>query len=349
MVAQSEVSFEMNEKENTNEQNNSVVEAMLRAREKEMQQPPADEELPGLTSEEYDDMYLKILGRLKAEGLMQEEDTEDSEMEEADTGKEKVSRVVAFEEAAAKKKAETTEKVPVKAEEVMGENTRQESEKMTEENVVEKAAEKNTTNRRSTKIRWFQKKAAKVACVCLVAATAMLGLSMTSEANRLRLLQTANEVLGTGDLLNADNGEDRVMSVGSEDEAKQEITDVLNVEVPDFYYLPAGMKFQTYLIFDDVGYAKIQYSYKEGFLYLEISNSLSDMSQGNMRQNEENNGVEQEIETLSGEMEFVIKNTEEGKDQYMASWQYKNVAYNFYGEISYQELVEILKNISFPM
>ena len=339
----------MNEKENKNEQNNSVVEAMLRAREKEMQQPPADEELPGLTSEEYDDMYLKIIGRLKAEGLMQEEDAADSEMETADTGEEKVSRVVAFEEIAAKKKAETTEKVSVKAEESMEEKMQKEPEKMTEENVVKKAAEKNTTNRRAAKIRWFQKKAAKVACVCLVAAAAMFGLSMTSEANRLRLLQTANEVLGTGDLLKANNGEDRVMSVGSEDEAKQEITDVLNVEVPDFYYLPAGMKFQTYLIFDDVGYAKIQYSYKEGFLYLEISNSLSDMSQGNMRQNEENNGVEQEIETLSGEMEFVIKNTEEGKDQYTASWQYNNVSYVFGGEISQQELVEILKNISFSM
>lgn len=339
----------MNENENKNEQKNTVVEAMLRAREKEMQQPPADEELPGLTSEEYDDMYLKIIGRLKAEGLMQEEDAADSEMEEAETGEEKVSRVVAFEEAAAKKKAETTEEVSVKAEEEMDEKTRKEPEKVTEENVVEKDSEKHTVNRHSAKIRWFQKKAAKVACVCLVAAAAMFGLSMTSEANRLRLLQTANEVLGTGDLLKANNGEDRVMSVGSEDEAKQEITDVLNVEVPDFYYLPAGMKFQTYLIFDDVGYAKIQYSYKEGFLYLEISNSLSDMSQGNMRQNEENNGVEQEIETLSGEMEFVIKNTEEGKDQYTASWQYNNVSYVFGGEISQQELVEILKNISFSM
>ena len=339
----------MNEKENKNEQNNSVVEAMLRAREKEMQQPPADEELPGLTSEEYDDMYLKIIGRLKAEGLMQEEDAADSEMEEAETGEEKVSRVVAFEEAAAKKKAETTEEVSVKAEEEMDEKTRKEPEKVTEENVVEKDSEKHIVNRHSAKIRWFQKKAAKVACVCLVAAAAMFGLSMTSEANRLRLLQTANEVLGTGDLLKANNGEDRVMSVGSEGEAKQEITDVLNVEVPDFYYLPAGMKFQTYLIFDDVGYAKIQYSYKEGFLYLEISNSLSDMSQGNMRQNEENNGVEQEIETLSGNIEFVIKNTEEGKEQYTASWEYKNVAYNFYGEISYEELMEILKNISFSM
>lgn len=349
MVAQSEVSFGMNEKENKNEQKNSVVEAMLRAREKEMQQPPADEELPGLTSEEYDDMYLKILGRLKAEGLMQEQHGADSEMETADTGEEKVSRVVAFDEAAAKKKAEITEKVSVKAEEVVEEKIRKEPEKMTEENVVEKDSEKHTVNRHSAKIRWFQKKAAKVACVCLVAAAAMFGLSMTSEANRLRLLQTANEVLGTGDLLNADNGEDRAMSAGSEDEARKAITDTLNVEIPELLYLPEGMAYQGSKIYNEIGCAEIQYSYNKGFLYLEISNSLSDMSQGSIKQNQEDEDETEEIETLSGKMNFVIKNIEEGKEQYTARWEYKNVSYNFYGEISYEELMKILQNLSFSM
>lgn len=338
----------MNEKENKNEQNNSVVEAMLRAREKEMQQPPAEEELPGLTSEEYDDMYLKIIGRLKAEGLMQEQHGADSEMEAADTGEEKVSRVVVFEDAAAKKKVQITEKIPIKVEE-MEEKTQKEPEKMTEENMVEKDSEKRTANRRPAKIRWFQKKAAKVACVCLVAAAAMFGLSMTSEANRLRLLQTANEVLGTGDLLNADNGDDRAMSAGSEDEARQEITDTLNVEVPDFYYLPEGMKYDACEVAEHVGYAKIRYSYKQGFLYLEMSNSLTDMSQGNIKENQENVDGAEEIETLSGKMKFVIKNTEEGKELYTASWEYKNISYVFGGEVSREELVEILKNISFSM
>ena len=339
----------MNENENKNEQKNTVVEAMLRAREKEMQQPPADEELPGLTSEEYDDMYLKIIGRLKAEGLMQEEHPADSEREEADTGEEKVSRIVAFEDAAAGQKEETVEQISVKAEEAMDGTLRKEPEKIIEENAVRKAAEKRADNRRPVKIRWFQKKAAKVACVCLAAAAAMFGLSMTSEANRLRLLQTANEVLGTGDLLNADNGEDRAMSAGSEDEARKAITDTLNVEIPELLYLPEGMAYQGSKIYNEIGCAEIQYSYNKGFLYLEISNSLSDMSQGSIKQNQEDEDETEEIETLSGKMNFVIKNIEEGKEQYTARWEYKNVSYNFYGEISYEELMKILQNLSFSM
>lgn len=340
----------MNEKENKNEQKNSVVEAMLRAREKEMQQPPAEEELPGLTSEEYDDMYLKIIGRLKAEGLMQEENVEDSEMEETETGEERVSRVVAFEEAVAKKKAKikTTEKISIKVEE-MEEKTQKESEKMTEENVVEKAAEKNADNRRPAKIRWFQKRAVKVACVCLVAATAMFGLSMTSEANRLRLLQTANEVLGTGDLLKANNGDDRAMSAGSEDEARRAITDTLNVEVPEFLYLPEGMAYQGSKIFNEIGCAEIQYSYNKGFLYLEISNSLSDMSQGSIEENQGHDDMNEEIETLSGKISFTISEMEGKTEQYTASWKYKNASYLLWGEIDEEEMKKILENISYEM
>lgn len=339
----------MNENENKNEQKNTVVEAMLRAREKEMQQPPADEELPGLTSEEYDDMYLKIIGRLKAEGLMQEGNAADSEMEAADTVEETVSRVVQFEEAVAKKKAETIEKVPVKAEEAMEEKIRKESEKMTEENAVEKAAEKSAGNRRPAKIRWFQKKAAKVACVCLVAAAAMFGLSMTSEANRLRLLQTANEVLGTGDLLNADNGVDRAISAGSEDEARQEIVDVLNIEVPEFLYVPESMEYDACEVAEHVGYAKIRYSYQQGFLYLEMSNSLSDMSQGSIEENQGNDDMKEEIETLSGKILFTISAMEGKTEQYTASWQYKNASYLLWGEITKEEMKKILENISFEM
>lgn len=340
MVQQSEVSCRMNEKEKKNEQKNTVVEAMLRAREKEMQQPPTEEELPGLTPEEYDDMYLKIVGRLKAEGLLRKEDMEDGGSETEDTGKEgvfrkeNVSGTMSSGEVSEEKRTEpeTAEKIPAEKEQTREEEIR-----------------KEPVSRRPAKIRRFRQRAAKAACVCLVAAAAMFGLSMTSEANRLRLLQTANEVLGTGDLLKANNGDDRAISAGSEDEARQEIADTLNVEVPEFLYLPEGMEYMTYELIDDIGYAKIHYSYQKGFLYLEISNSLSDMSQGNIKENQKDEDEAEEIETLSGKMNFVIKNAEEGKEQYIASWEYKNVAYNFYGEISYEELMEILKNISFSM
>ena len=55
------------------------------------------------------------------------------------------------------------------------------------------------------------------------------------------------------------------------------------------------------------------------------------MSQGNVKERKEDS---EEIETLNGKMNFVIKEMEDGKGQYTASWEYKNVAYTLSGEIT---------------
>ena len=392
-------------------QKNRVAEAILRARDREMQQEPTEEKLPSLSPEEYEDMYQKILIRLRAEGLMDEDSSEDSQEEKpagsAVSGKSEVMEVSekksskrekeqlseeekeANEEKKEEKRRETAEKTEAARETNDLHEKSSEEEKRVErleiteplrDSETEKRSEAagNSENRnkqdgtagqntgksihgktgqnargktgknsaRPTKIRWFQKKAVKVAGVCLIAGAAVFGLSMTSEANRLLLMQTANEVLGTGDLMQVDNDDDRLMSVGDENEAREIITDTLNVQVPDFLYLPEGMSYQSYQLFSEVGYAKMTYSYQQGFIYLTVSNSLTDMSQGDVK---ENQNISEEIETLNGKMDFVIKEMEESKGQYIATWEYKNASYSIFGEISRDELIKILEKISYGM
>lgn len=392
-------------------QKNRVAEAILRARDREMQQEPTEEKLPSLSPEEYEDMYQKILIRLRAEGLMDGDGSEDSQEEKlaepAVSGKFKVMEMSekksskrekkqlpeeekeAKEEKKEEKRSETAEKTEVARETNDLHEKSSEEEKRAERLEIAEHLRHSETEERSeaagnsenrnkqdgkagqntgksifgetgqnargktgknstkpTKIRWFQKKAVKVAGVCLIAGAAVFGLSMTSEANRLLLMQTANEVLGTGDLMQVDNDDDRLMSVGDENEAREIISDTLNVQVPDFYYLPAGMSFQSYQLFSEVGYAKMAYSYQNGYIYLTISTSLTDMSQGNIK---DKKSTSEEIETLNGKMDFAIKQMEEDKTQYTASWEYKNVAYTLSGEISREELIKILEKISFSM
>lgn len=335
----------MEKNEKKQEQKNRVVEAMLRAREKEMQQGTPEEELPSLSPGEYEDMYQKILGRLKAEGLMDEEPGEDAG-EENDSGS-----VVRRKPSEHRKTAEHTESFSETETEDRSETA--ESEETEEIRKPEKAEHpkkteqsKKETDRRPGKIRWFQKKAVKVAGVCLIAGAAVFGLSMTSEANRLLLMQTANEVLGTGDLMQVDNGEDRDVVSGDEDAAREDILNTLHAEVPEFLYLPEGMAYEGYQIFDEVGYAKISYSYQNGYIHFDVSNSLTDMSQGEVNEEQD---IPEQIETLNGTMDFVIKKMEEGKGQYMARWEYKNVSYTLSGEISREELIKILEKISYSM
>lgn len=306
----------MKDKENSREKKNTVAEAMLRAHQKELQQMGGDtDDQPGLTQEEHEEIYRKIVARLQAEGLMDEN-------------------------------GERTEKAS---------SFRAVQEKLEWNNLsaVDGADEDTYSggrNRRKTsrgRIVRFRSRAAKAACICLVAGAAVFGLSMTGEANRLLLMQTVNTVLGTGDLMNVNNDEDRELSAGSEDEARQEIETALQAEIPDFYYLPDGMTFTGYRLLPDIGYGILEYTCDAGFLYLKVSNSVVDMSQGNIKESD----LEQaeEIETLSGKLEVVFRKLEEEKEQYEAVWEYRNVAYTLTGELKQEELKKILQNISYDM
>lgn len=306
----------MKDKENSREKKNTVAEAMLRAHQKELQQMGGDtDDQPGLTQEEHEEIYRKIVARLQAEGLMDEngERTEKAASFRADQ-KEPEQNPPAVEEGA-------------------------------EEDTAAAGRGRRKTSRR--KIVRFRSRAAKAACICLVAGAAVFGLSMTGEANRLLLMQTVNTVLGTGDLMNVNNDEDRINSVGSEIEARQEIETALQAEIPDFYYLPEGMTFTGYQLLPEIGCGILEYTCDTGFFYLKVSNSISDMSQGNIK--ETDTVKKEEIETLSGKLEVAIRKLEEKKEQYEVVWEYRNVAYTLTGELKQEELKNILKNISYDM
>lgn len=306
----------MKDKENSREKKNTVAEAMLRAHQKELQQMGGDtDDQPGLTQEEHEEIYRKIVARLQAEGLM-------------DENGERTEKAASF-----RADQKEPEQNPPAAEEGAEEDTA--------------AAGRGRRKTSRGKIVRFRSRAAKAACICLVSGAAVFGLSMTGEANRLLLMQTVNTVLGTGDLMNTDNDEDRAMSAGSEDEARQEMETALQAEIPDFYYLPEGMRFTGYQLLPDIGYGILEYTCDTGFFYLKVSNSIEDMSQGNIKESDREQA--EEIETLSGTLEVVIRKMEEEKEQYEAVWEYRNVGYTLTGELKQEELKKILQNISYDM
>lgn len=306
----------MKDKENSREKKNTVAEAMLRAHQKELQQMGGDTDgQPGLTQEEHEEIYRKIVARLQAEGLM-------------DENGERTEKAASF---------QTDQKEPDRKHSA-------EEEGADEDTAAAGQRRRKTSGGKVVRIR---SRAAKAACICLVAGAAVFGLSMTGEANRLLLMQTVNTVLGTGDLMNVNNDEDRATSAGSEDEARQEIETALQAEIPDFYYLPEGMRFTGYQLFPEIGFGMLEYTCDTGYIYLEVSNSVSDMSQGNIRESESDQT--EEIETLSGTLEVIIKEVEETENQHEAKWEYRNVSYSLGGEIDTEELKNILKNISYDM
>ncbi len=142
--------------------------------------------------------------------------------------------------------------------------------------IVEKKVEREKQAERQKKIAKRAKttkhwvRTAKAAGVVLVVGACVFGASMTSEANRIRLVETINGVRNSGDVTWTDNGEERDDSTGSFEEAKTEIKEKLHIAVPEFYYIPEGMEYNNFFIVPEAQMAVIKYKYNENFVYFHL-------------------------------------------------------------------------------
>ena len=215
--------------------------------------------------------------------------------------------------------------------------------------IVEKKVEREKQAERQKKIakrakttkHWVQ--TAKAAGVVLVVGACVFGASMTSEANRIRLVETISGVRNAGDLVKTNNGEKRKYTEGSIDDAQKEIKDILHIAVPEFYYVPAGMEYSKFMIFEDTQIAWIEYQYKENIVYFQLAANENDLSQGSWKDKEKVQ-VETLDEIIEVEMGTISENDEEN---YYAAWKYKDAYYQLSGQIEKDELVKILNEMQY--
>ena len=143
--------------------------------------------------------------------------------------------------------------------------------------IVEKKAEREKQAERQKKIAKRAKttkhwvRTAKAAGVVLVVGACIFGASMTSEANRIRLVETISGVRNTGDTTWVDNGEERKYTEGSLDEAQKEIRDTIHIAVPEFYYVPKGMQYDNVIVSEVTQMAIIRYQYNNHFVYFHLA------------------------------------------------------------------------------
>ena len=207
----------------------------------------------------------------------------------------------------------------------------------------EKQAErqKKIAKRAKTTKHWVR--TAKAAGVVLVVGACVFGASMTSEANRIRLVEKISGVRNAGDLVKTNNGEERKYTEGSIDDAQKEIKDILHIAVPEFYYVPAGMEYSKFMIFEDTQIAWIEYQYKENIVYFQLAANENDLSQGSWKDKEKVQ-VETLDEIIEVEMGTISENDEEN---YYAAWKYKDAYYQLSGQIEKDELVKILNEMQY--
>lgn len=217
--------------------------------------------------------------------------------------------------------------------------------------IVERKAERKKQAERQKKIAKRAKttkhwvRTAKAAGVVLVVGACVFGASMTSEANRIRLVETISGVRNSGDTTWVDNGEDRKYTAEDWDKVKEEIRDKLHIAVPEFYYIPEGMEYSGSSILQEIQVAIIKYRYNEHIVYFQLSANEKDLSQGNWKDREK-----VEVETLDDTVEVEMGTiSENGEENYYVIWKYKDGYYELSGQIEKEELIKILNEMQYNM
>lgn len=215
--------------------------------------------------------------------------------------------------------------------------------------IVERKAEREKQAERQKKIAKRAKttkhwvRTAKAAGVVLVVGACVFGASMTSEVNRIRVVETISGIRNTGDTTWVDNGEDRKYTEEDLDEVKKQISDVLRIAVPEFYYIPKGMEYDDITILDATQMAVIRYQYHNQFVYLHLAANEKDLSEGNWKDREKVK-VETLDDVIEVDMGTIAVNDEEN---YYAKWKYKDAYYQLSGQIEKEEILKILSEMQY--
>lgn len=190
-------------------------------------------------------------------------------------------------------------------------------------------------------------KVVKWAAVAAITVFGIFGVSMTSEANRAYVMETVNNMTGNNTETEVDN-DDMLTAATTEEGARLEIAEALNVKIPRFFYWPDDIEYQDYSIDEGAQTAIVLYKKEDKILHFMIIANEKDASFLAARD------VGKQIKELNSEFMKDIEVSlwevlEEGDEQptYILQWEYKNVYYELSGKFLETEMEDIAKNIMY--
>ena len=188
--------------------------------------------------------------------------------------------------------------------------------------------------------------ATRAAVAIVVLGIGIFGVSMTSEANRLRVMEILDKTFGTESQTQIDNGTNRQFSDSDEQMASDEIYNQLHVGVPQFYYIPTDMKFESYSIDLNARNAYMIYNYGKEKLILYISTNEQDKSVTNAT-DDSGELIDTIKMNIKGEnIDIDLWNSKEDGIN-IVTWKYHNTYYEFGGKISDEEIRKMIEYILF--
>lgn len=216
-----------------------------------------------------------------------------------------------------------------------------------------KSTEENTKENQNTKVVKFfnhriSKKFLGMTAAAVISCFGLFGVSMSTQGDRSYVMDKANEVLGDEKNTEIENGEDRLITDRTEEEARNEIEEKLQVEVPQFFYLPDKMDFDSYEIDETAQSVFMKYQGEDTCMYFVIQANYVNTS--GIYRNDEGIYLDKIESDISQNVEVELWRIQDEEDYYptyLAQWDYKNSYYRISGKITEDEIKEIIKNIMY--
>lgn len=211
-----------------------------------------------------------------------------------------------------------------------------------------KSTKEKTKENKNTKVvaifnHRISKKFLGMTAAAVITCFGLFGVSMSTQGGRSYVMDKAEEVLGDEENTEIENGEDRLITDRTEEEARKEIEEKLQVEVPTLIYMPDQMEFDSYEI--DGGAQSVYMKYRMNDMYLYFIIQVNYAESSGIYRNDEGEylgNIECDMSDINPEL---WKISIENSDSYLAQWDYKNTYYRISGKITEDEIKEIIKNL----
>lgn len=214
-----------------------------------------------------------------------------------------------------------------------------------------KSTKEKTKENKNTKVvaifnHRISKKFLGMTAAAVITCFGLFGVSMSTQGGRSYVMDKAEEVLGDETSIALENGEDRLITDTTEEEARNEIEKICQVELPTFLYLPDRTEFDSYELDDVAQSAYMRYRKDNEYMYFIVQTNYSDASK--IYGNDEGDYLGKincdMISDISPEL-WKTSEDENGQGTYLTQWDYKNAYYRISGRITEDEMKEIVRNI----
>ena len=187
--------------------------------------------------------------------------------------------------------------------------------------------------------KWIMRLAVNAAILVCVF---MIGVS--TEANRIKIVNVINTLVGKEALVRVNNETDREKTNNQQEEAYAAIENQLGIKPVRFMYEVKGMEFSKYEIDKKVQKAALFYGYRDTVLTVIMRQEERGTAKGDMPDGE--TGEIFDIQSGIGTIEAVEVKGELGS-KYMSQFIYNNTYYYICGELPKEEYINLMSSIFF--